>query len=248
MLRTRIIPVLLLKNQSLVKTKTFGAFQYIGDPCNTVKIFNELEVDELCFLDITCSLEKREPNFDLLEDIASECFMPLSYGGGVQNFEQAARILRSGYEKIIINHTAISNPTLMQQIADAFGSQALVGSIDVKKNILGSHRVYDHVNRRILSELPQQWAQRMVHYGAGEILLTSVDNEGTWKGYDLDLVNSVSQSVPVPVIAHGGAGQLNDFNLAKAAVATGSLVVFQKQGCGVLVNFPEPYQVDQIFT
>ena len=134
MLRTRIIPTLLLRNESLVKTMRFGKFTYVGDPCNTVRIFNELEVDELLFLDITATLEKRSPNLRVLADIASECFMPLGYGGGIRTLEDAKSVFDIGFEKIVINSYAIENPDFIRQLASTYGSQAVIVSIDVKKS------------------------------------------------------------------------------------------------------------------
>ena len=245
MLRTRVIPILLLRNESLVKTVRFGAFSYVGDPCNTVRIFNELEVDELLFLDITATPEKRTPNFKLLSGIANECFMPSSYGGGIQSFEDAKQIFDIGFEKVAINSHTIKNPRLVSEVAEQFGSQSVVVSIDVKKNVWGKYQVYSCSGKVNSKRTPVEWAKELESLGAGEILLTSIDREGTWEGFDLQLVRSVSESVNVPVIAHGGAGTLDHIGTVvkkagASAVALGSMVVFQKKGMGVLVNFPSP--------
>lgn len=243
MLRTRVIPVLLLRNESLVKTVRFGKFNYVGDPCNTVRIFNELEVDELLFLDITATTEGRSPNLRVLADIANECFMPLGYGGGVSNFESAKAILGIGFEKVAVNSFALEHPELVTRLAEHFGNQSVVASIDVKKDLLGRHRVYSRSGTKSTGRSPVEWAQELEALGAGEILLTSMDREGTWAGFDLELVRSVTQAVSVPVIAHGGAGSLAHVAQAvregASAVALGSMVVFQKKGMGVLVNFPD---------
>lgn len=244
MLRTRIIPVLLLENESLVKTRKFGHPQYVGDPCNTVRIFNELEVDELAFLDITATKEGRAPNFKLLQDIANECFMPLAYGGGINNFEDAKRVLSIGFEKISVNSAAHDHGDLVQKLAEYFGSQAVVVSIDVKRNLFGQPHCYIHSGKEKIAASPVEWAQEMERRGAGEILLTSIDREGTWQGFDVELIKSVTDAVNIPVIAHGGAGNSNDVACAvrdggASAVALGSMVVFQKKDMGVLVNFPE---------
>ena len=244
MLRTRIIPTLLLSNESLVKTVRFGKFTYVGDPCNTARIFNELEVDELAFLDITATREGRKPNLKVLADIANECFMPLSYGGGVRSLDQAKSIYEIGFEKIVLNSAAITNPELITQIAQVYGSQALIASIDVKTTIWGQQRVRGESGRCRTNLEPVAWAKEVESRGAGEILLTSMDREGTWAGFDLELVKRVSDSVSIPVISHGGAGSVDDIRKAveighASAVAVGSMVVFQKKGMGVLVNFPD---------
>ena len=251
MLRTRVIPALLLRDESLVKTVRFGKFTYVGDPCNTVRIFNELEVDELVFLDITATTEQRTPNLELLADIANECFMPLGYGGGIRSVEQAQAILRIGFEKIVVNSHAVENPDFITQLSRRFGSQAVIVSIDVKRSALGRHHVYTRAGTRNEHLDPVEWAQRAEALGAGEILLTSIDREGTWAGFDVELVRSVTTAVRIPVIAHGGAGRLSDIRTAvvqggASAVALGSMVVFQKKGMGVLVNFPDAAQLEAV--
>lgn len=243
MLRTRVIPVLLLRGESLVKTIRFGRFTYVGDPCNTVRIFNELEVDELCVLDITATREGRGPNLALLADLANECFMPLAYGGGIRSFEQAEAVFKIGIEKVIMNTGAVEQPQVVTRIADHFGSQAVVVSIDVARDLLGHHKVRTHAGARHTGRDPVAWAHEAARLGAGEILLTSIDREGSWGGFDIELLRAVSAAVNLPVIAHGGGGTLVHLREAvgeggASAVALGSMVVFQKQGMGVLVNFP----------
>ena len=251
MLRSRIIPVLLLRNESLVKTVRFGKFSYVGDPCNTVRIFNELEVDELIFLDIMASRDGKSPNLRLLAEIADECFMPLAYGGGIRTFDQAKSVFDIGFEKVAINSHALNNPRLITDIANHYGSQAVIVSIDVKKTLLGGKTVKNmggSVNKNLD---PVVWARKAEKLGAGEILLTSIDAEGTWQGFDVDLVAEVARAVTIPLIAHGGAGSIDD--IAKviteskaSAVGLGSLVVFQKKGMGVLVNFPDKETLDKV--
>ncbi len=244
MLRTRVIPALLLRNESLVKTVHFGKFTYVGDPCNTVRIFNELEVDELLFLDITATPEKRMPNLKVLADIANECFMPLGYGGGICTFDSAKAIFEIGFEKVAVNSFAIEKPDFIKQLAEHFGNQAVIASIDVKKDLLGRYKVQSHAGKNSTGRNPVEWAQELEARGAGEILLTSIDREGTWQGFDLELVKSVTDAVSVPVIAHGGAGNMDHIEYVvkrggASAVALGSMVVFQKKDMGVLVNFPD---------
>jgi cyclase len=244
MLAVRVIPALLLRNKSLVKTRRFGKYEYIGDPINTARIFNELEVDELLFMDITASRERKSPDLKLLAELARECFMPLSYGGGVRTLDNAKDIFGIGFEKVMLNTHLIKNPKLITDISKFFGSQAVIASIDVKVDLFGRKRVRKNGvwNNQVVD--PVLWAKQVEELGAGEILLTSVDKEGTWEGFDLELVRSITQAVSIPVVAHGGAGCIQDIadvvNVAKAsAVALGSMVVYQKNGMGVLVNIPD---------
>tara|TARA_B100000686_G_scaffold278109_1_gene297909 strand:- start:693 stop:1454 length:762 start_codon:yes stop_codon:yes gene_type:complete len=253
MLRTRVIPALLLRNESLVKTVRFGKFSYVGDPCNSVRIFNELEVDELLLLDITASLEKRSPNLSLLTDIASECFMPVAYGGGIKSVEDAKAVFGIGFEKIIVNTHGIENPSFIHQLASQYGSQAIIGSIDVKKNIWGRYQVRSHSGEQRTNQKPIHWAKELESLGAGEILLTSIDQEGSWQGFDLNLVKNVTEAVKIPVIAHGGAGTIGHIvevvqKAGASAVALGSMVVFQKKEMGVLINFPQKEHLEKTLT
>jgi cyclase len=250
MLRTRVIPALLLRNESLIKTNRFGKFTYVGDPANTVRIFNELEVDELIFLDITATLEGRSPNLKVLRDISDECFMPLGYGGGIRTVEDAQAILKMGFEKISVNSHAAEDPVFITRLAERFGSQAVIASIDVKRGLLGGYRVRTHSGHRDAGKNVVEWARELESLGAGEILLTSMDREGTWSGFDMELVKMVSDSVGIPVIAHGGAGSVEHIGevirrTSASAVALGSMVVFQKQGMGVLVNFPDKGELEK---
>ena len=251
MVLKRVIPTLLLRNASLVKTVKFDKFQYIGDPANTVRIFNELEVDELCFLDITATSEKRDPNYKVLSEIASECFMPLSYGGGITNYDQAKKILGIGFEKVIINTSAFLNENIIPEIVADYGSQSVIGSIDVKIDWLGKERVVSHSSSVNTKYSCVDWVAKLEDMGVGEILITSVDNEGTWGGYQEKLITSVVNAASVPVIANGGCGSLKDIDIAlnkcgAQAAEVGSFVVFQKKGMGVLVNFPNRKQLDKI--
>lgn len=234
MLKTRVMPCLLYYNKGLYKTVKFKKPAYIGDPINAIKIYNEKEVDELIFLDITASIENREPNYKVISDIASECFMPLCYGGGISTMEQVRKILGIGVEKVSFNQMAIKNPALITAAAKDFGSQAVVVSVDVKKNFWGKYEVVYKRGTKSTGEHPVDFVKRMVSAGAGEILLTAVDREGTWQGYDLELIKQVTAAVTIPVIVNGGAG--NPENLSQAAkegkasgLALGSMVVYQKK-------------------
>jgi cyclase len=244
MLQKRVIPALLLRDDALVKTVRFDKPGYIGDPVNTVRIFNELEVDELVFLDITATNENRAPNLRILREIADECFMPLGYGGGLNNFDTVRSIFEIGFEKVILNSVMHSRPEFVTEIADHYGNQAVVASIDVKKNFWGNYEVWSHSGKRNTKKDPVSWAQELEELGAGEILLTSIDREGTWSGFDLQLTQKIADAVNVPVIASGGAGSLIHIKEVvsegrASSVALGSMVVYQQKGMGVLVNFPD---------
>ncbi len=248
-LRTRLIPCLQLRHGSLVKTRRFGRFGYIGDPANTCRIFNECAVDELALVDIVATREGRGPDLKLLAELAEECFMPVAYGGGITTAAQAGDILRLGMEKVIIGSAAYERPELLSEIADGFGTQCVVAAIDVKRNWLGREHCMARSGTRTASPDPVAWAQEVERAGAGEILLTCIDREGTWEGFQLDLVARVSASVSIPVIAHGGAGSHDDIRrvvneAGASAVALGNMVVYQKRGMGVLVNFPSEADQD----
>jgi cyclase len=244
MLKTRIIPCLLLKDGSLVKTINFKKYNYIGDPVNTVRIFNELEVDELMFLDILASKENREINFELLKEIANECFMPLSYGGNIKSLDDAKKIFEIGFEKIVINSNAFGNIKLIEEVAEYFGNQSIIGSIDIKKNFFEKDKIFSHNGKIKEQENVINYVKKLENAGVGELLITSIDRDGTWKGYDIELIKKVTDSVQVPVIANGGAGSVDDIGEVvretnASACAVGSLVVYQKKDMGVLVNFPD---------
>jgi len=249
MILPRVIPCLLLKEDGLVKTTKFKSSAYVGDPINSVRIFNEYEVDELVFLDITASLENKAPNFELLSEIAEECFMPLAYGGGIKTIEDAHRILSIGLEKVIVNSEAHKNPDFITKLSERFGSSSVVCSIDVKKNLFGKYELYSHVNGKRHKDSLVEWVKKVEDKGAGEILLTSVDKEGTWKGYDTDLIELVSSQVNVPVVASGGSASLGDVRQAiisgASAAALGNMVVYQGEGLGVLVSYPDRNDIEK---
>lgn len=244
MLKTRVIPCLQLIGDSLVKTVKFKNPSYIGDPINTVRIFNELEVDELCFLDIRASHENRQPPIEILQQISNECFMPLSYGGGLKDFETAKKIMSIGFEKLVVNTQAWKQFELITRLSEHFGAQAVVGSIDVKKNLFGKYNVFISGGSEKIDIDVVEWAKKLEKAGAGEILLTSMDKDGTWSGFDVELTKKVSDAVSVPVIANGGAGSIEHIGEVikkgnASAVCLGSMVVYQQKGMGVLVNFPD---------
>lgn len=243
MLRTRVIPCLLLKNKGLVKTAKFRQPKYVGDPINAIKIFNEKEVDELIFLDTTATIENRRPPIKLISQIATECFMPFCYGGGIRSVEDIAELFTLGVEKVAINSQAVENPALIKQAAELFGSQSIVVSIDVKKNWFGKYRVWTHGGSKASKLDPVDFAVQMQDMGAGELFLNSIDRDGTMAGYDIDLIKQVSEAVRIPVIACGGAGSLDDFADAikkggASAVSAGSMFVFQGSNRAVLITYP----------
>ena len=248
MLTTRVIPCLLLKGAGLVKTIRFKDPKYVGDPINAVKIFNDKEVDELIFLDITASREGKGPAFSTIEDIAGECFMPVAYGGGISTVEQAQRIVSMGVEKIVLNTAALRTPDLVTALSERIGASSTVVAIDVKKDLLGRYRVFDAAQQTTTAFEPAEQAQRMVAKGAGEIFVNDVSRDGTGSGFDLTLVRTVTGAVDVPVIVCGGAGHLEDLRQASqagaSAVAAGSLFVYMGKHRAVMINYP-PYAVLQ---
>lgn len=243
MIRARVIPCLLLRGHGLVKTRKFKDAVYIGDPVNAVRIFSEKEVDELVILDIDASREGREPNYELIAEIAGECFMPVAYGGGVSTLEQARKLIRCGIEKVVINSASVETTRFIREISDVFGSQAVVGSIDARKSLFGGHRVFIKSGTIDTKLKPEDHAAHLVQAGVGEIFLNSIDSDGQMQGYDLELIKKVSASVNVPLIACGGAGTLDHMRSAlkqggASAVAAGSMFVFYGKHRAVLINYP----------
>jgi len=249
MLKTRVMPCLLLRNKGLVKTVKFKNPNYIGDPINTIRIFNEKEIDELILLDITATTGNKKPNFQIISEVASECFMPLTYGGGIRSIEDARMIFSLGVEKIAVNSYAVENPAFVKEMAGLFGNQSVIIAIDVKKKWLGKYVVCAHGGGNTTKHEPVEWAKYMEEMGAGEILLTSIDRDGTYEGYDIELIQRVTASVTIPVITCGGAGKVTDFTEAvkvggASAVAAGSMVVYQGKKRGVLINFPARQELE----
>jgi cyclase len=242
MKRVRVIPILLIQKGGLVKSVKFKDHKYVGDPINAVKIFNEKEVDEIVILDISATAEKRAPNIQQLKEIASEAFMPLAYGGGITNLDQIKQLFAIGVEKIVLNNAAFVNPELVNDAAKFAGSQSVVVSIDVKKNMWGRSKVYVQNGTRNTNLDPSEYAKKMEAAGAGEIFLNSIDRDGTFSGYEMDLIKLVSLSISIPVVAVGGASSLNDFLLAvqhgASAVSAGSMFVFQRPHRAVLISYP----------
>lgn len=252
MIQARAIPCLLLKNAGLVKTVEFKKPQYIGDPLNAVRIYNEREVDELIFLDITATSEGREPDYLLIEQLAKECFMPFAYGGGIHSVEVIRKLLRLGVEKVVLNSVCLTNPQVVRDAVEAFGSSTIVCAADFKKGLFGKYSHIARPNKTSRNIQPVEYAKYLESLGAGELFINSVDRDGTMKGFDEALLAAITAEVSVPVIACGGAGSLNDIekvvkNTAVSAVAAGSLFVYHSKTKGVLINYPSRQQLDKIF-
>ena len=251
MLRTRVVPCLLLRQAGLMKTVRFGDEKYVGDPINAIRILNEKEVDELILLDTYATPAGQAPRLDIVEAVAGECFMPLCYGGGITSVQQMEKLFWLGVEKVSINTAAVANPGLIREAANVFGSQSIVVAMDVKKTRFGGPKVHVARGTKNTGVDPVQHAVRMQEMGAGEILLHSVDRDGTGSGYDLELVHAVSRAVSIPVVASGGAGSLEHFRQAvqagAAAVSAGSFFVFHGKHRAVLITYPEPAEVQRLF-
>lgn len=250
--RPRVIPVLLLKGDLLYKSVQFKDHKYVGDPRIAVKIFNDKGCDELVLLDITATNEHRQPNFQLIEEIASEAFMPVAYGGGVRTQEEFKKIIQLGVEKVILCSHAVGNPAFVREAARVHGSQSVVVCIDVKRNWMGKPQIMTNAGTKGASPAVGAFAMEMADAGAGEIIINSIDRDGTFKGYDLPLIKSVASSVNVPVIASGGAGNLEHLVEAireggASAAAAGSIFVFQGPHRAVLITFPEDKKLRDAF-
>lgn len=251
MLQNRLIPVLTIDDTSLVKTIKFKNPRYVGDPLNAVKIFNEKEVDELMFLDITASKNNKEPNFSLIKDISGECLMPLTYGGGVSNLEQARKIFSLGVEKICIQSAAINNPKFLTEIVDNFGSQSVILSIDLKRDFLNKPRIYNYIKGKKLRQKWIEFIKSFVDLGIGELLINSVDNDGMMNGPDLEIISTVRNETNIPIISLGGVSSMQDIKRliqsGASAVAAGSFFTFYGPHKAVLLTYPDYDQIKNLF-
>lgn len=251
MLPSRVIPCLLLKGRGLYKTVRFRDPKYVGDPMNAVRIFNEKGVDELVILDIAASVSGRGPDLELVRDIASEAFIPLCYGGGVRSLSQYAALVRLGVEKVAVNTALVEVPGLISEAARQFGSQSVVASIDVKRNLLGRYRVCVRSGTQATDLDPVTAARQAADAGAGEIILNAIDRDGMMQGMDTALIRTVTQAVSVPVVAIGGAGNLEHIREAireggASAVSAGSLFVFTGPHRAVLITYPSEAELAQV--
>ena len=244
MLYPRIIPSLLVHKKGLVKTVNFKDPKYVGDPINAVKIFNEKEVDELFVVDIDASANGHEPDYKMIENLATECRMPLCYGGGIKTVEQAQHIFSLGVEKIAISSLAIENPAIVKALAERVGNQSVVVVLDVKKKTFGDkYEIFIHNGKKSTGINPFEFAAKMEQLGAGEIVLNSIDQDGVMKGYDMNLIHKIREVISLPLTVLGGAGSMDDIgNIIMEngiiGVAAGSLFVFKGKYRAVLINYP----------
>jgi cyclase len=243
MLRSRIIPCLLVHNKGLVKTVNFKDPKYVGDPINAVKIFNEKEVDELMVLDIDASKENRGPDFNLIKNLAVECRMPFCYGGGVSTVEQAKKIISLGAEKVALSSAIIENPILCKEIGEAVGVQSVVVVLDVRKKMLGGYDLYTMNGKKKSKRKLKEFVIELNKIGVGEIIVNSIDNDGKMLGYDIELAEMIRNLCDVPITILGGAGNLEHIKslITKFKVigaAAGSLFVFKGKYKAVLINYP----------
>lgn len=252
MLKHRVIPCLLLRDGGLVKTLKFRDPKYVGDPVNAIRIFNEKEVDELMVLDIGATRGRREPNYALIEEFATECFMPLSYGGGIRSLEQASRLFALGVEKVCLQSALLEDMRLVEEIAGRFGSQSIVVSVDIKYDWLKRPRLYSSAFGRNLDRDWPAFMSAAIAAGAGEILLNSVDRDGTMQGMDLELIRRASQAAPVPLVAVGGVGSLQDIkagiDAGASAIAAGAFFVFHGPHRAVLITYPRYRELKQLLS
>lgn len=244
MFRPRVIPVLLLKEGFLVKSERFKDYKYIGDPINAVRIFNDLFTDELVFLDILASRQRRLIDVNLVRVIGEEANMPFAVGGGIRSIKDIKTLIQAGAEKVIIGSFAVENPDFIREASEEFGSSTIVVCIDIKRKIIGNPKVCIFGGEKAMSIDPVSFAKLMEEKGAGEIIIQSVDRDGTMKGYDIDLTNSVSRAVKIPIVALGGAGNLEDlkegyYKGLASGLAAGSMFVYYGNNKGVLINYPE---------
>jgi imidazole glycerol-phosphate synthase subunit HisF len=253
MFRPRVIPVLLLRNKGLVKSVKFANYRYIGDPINAVKIFNDLKADELVFLDILASKENRTISLDFIKDVGEEANMPFAAGGGINDIRQIKNIISAGAEKVVLNTVAVQNPEFVRQASDTFGSSTIVVCIDVKKKFLGKEQIWSYGGSKPAGMSPVEFAQLMEEKGAGEIIIQSIDRDGTMAGYDLPLIRTISEAVSIPVVALGGAGNLLHLQQAYTesfanGLAAGSIFVYHGARNGILINYPEKQEIFKLFS
>jgi cyclase len=251
MFRPRVIPVLLLRNKGLVKSIKFKTFRYIGDPINAVKIFNDLKADELVFLDILASKENRTISLEFIKNVGEEANMPFAVGGGIKTIEQIQSIIGAGAEKVIINTMAAKEPDFIHKASETFGSSTIVVCIDVKKNFLGLEQTWIINGSKSTGISPLDFAQKMEKNGAGEIIIQSIERDGTMNGYDIPLIRKITEAVKIPVVALGGAGNMNHLKQAYHAgyangLAAGSMFVYHGSRNGILINYPENQELLKI--
>lgn len=252
MLRSRLIPSLLIQDKGLVKTKNFSNPKYIGDPINTIKIFNEKNVDEIFIADIDATVKNLNPNYKLIENLAIECRMPFCYAGGIQSIEKALRIIELGIEKVAIGSAAITNPNLIKDLSKQIGNQSVVVVMDIKKTkFKKKYELFTHNGKKATGILAKDFAIKMESFGAGEIIINSIDKDGCMEGYDFDLISEVTEKINIPYTVLGGAGKLNDIKeLTKkhhpCGASAGSLFVFKGKHKAVLIQYPTSEEKEKI--
>lgn len=251
MLMPRIIPTLLLDDGGFVKTKKFKKPDYVGDPVNVINLFNRFEVDEIVILDISATLKKRSPDFELIEDLANECWVPLAYGGGLNNIDDIKRIFSLGIEKVIVNSAAYYNPEVVKDAVSIYGAQAIVASVDLGIDFWGKRQAYTHSGKVKIKKPYMEYIQSLQDLGVGEIFVNFINLDGTWQGYDTETISEIVEKLQIPVVVCGGAKDRKSFvdplAVGASAVAAGSLFVYKGQGKGVLINYPERDEVEEIF-
>lgn len=251
MLKVRVIPVLLLRHWGLEKTIQFTNPKYVGCPINAARVFNQHNVDELILLDIVATLENRPPEIEVVKQISAETSMPLTVGGGIRDVSTIRELLKAGADKVVLNTSIVEVPGLLKKSAEQFGRQCIVVSIDVRK-INGTYEVFTHGGRKPTGLNPVELAMKVEDEGAGEILITSIDRDGTLEGYDLDLINMITGAVQIPVIACGGAGSVKDladayYKSGASAVACGAFFLFYGPRRTVLITYPTEEQLLEYF-
>ena len=252
MLRPRIIPSLLVHNNGLVKTVKFKNHKYVGDPINTVKIFNEKQVDELAIFDIDATVKNNEPNYKMIESIAMECRMPLCYGGGIKSVEQASNIFSLGVEKIALSSEALINSQLLHDIGDQVGLQSIVVVLDIKRNIFGKLEIFIKNGTTKMKIDPLKYIHRLKDIGVGEIIINSINNDGTMLGYDFIMLDKIIKNIDIPLTILGGAGSIQDILTAFKkygiiGASAGSLFVFKGKYKAVLVNYPSEQEKEEMY-
>jgi cyclase len=252
MLRPRIIPSLLIHQNGLVKTVNFKNPKYVGDPINAVRIFNEKEVDELTIFDIDATVKGMSPNYQMIEKLANQSRMPICYGGGVKTIEQAQLIFNLGVEKIALSSAVVENPELIKQIAERVGSQSVIVVLDVRKRIRGGYEIFTHNGKKGSGLNPIDFAQLVEKLGAGEIIINSINHDGVMKGYDLTLIERISEKISIPITVLGGCGTLQDMKkvierFGIIGIAAGSLFVFKGVYKAVLINYPTKEVKEELY-
>lgn len=249
--RARIIPCLLIRDGGLVKTKRFADDKYVGDPLNAVRIFNEKESDELIVLDIDATVQGREPDYGLIENLAAQCRMPLCYGGGISTVEQAKRIMGLGVEKVSISAAALAQPQLITDMATQVGAQSVVVVLDTRKKMFGGHSTFTHNGKRDAKVSPVEFARRAEELGAGEVVINAIDRDGEMSGYDLGLARQIREVTHLPITILGGSGEMAHMHqavreLGTIGLAAGSQFVFKGPYRAVLINYPSHEQRSEL--